>query len=85
MTAVRVVVPPAGSTARTISNFRCPSQFPTPAVTGDTIICSGGALPVGETFSLNLQTFPVPTPGMGGELFGQIAGDFAGPFTITGP
>jgi hypothetical protein len=85
ITAVRVVVPPSGSTQRRITNFLCPRQLPAAAVNDNTIVCSGGTLATGETFTLNLQTSPVPTPGMGGQLFGQVDGVFAGPFAITGP
>jgi hypothetical protein len=85
VTAVRVTVPDAGSTDRRITNFLCPSQLPQPLVSGDTITCSGGTLAVGQSFTLNLQTSPDPTTGMGGQLFGELNGSFSGPFPIGGP
>ncbi len=85
LTAIRVIVPDAGSTDRRITNFLCPSQLPRPIVSGDTITCGGGTLAVGQPFTVNLQTFPVPNPGMGGQLFAELNGSFEGPFQITGP
>jgi hypothetical protein len=85
ITAIRVVVPPSGSTARAITNRLCPAQLPTASVTGNTIVCSGGTLAVGQQFTLNLQTSPLPTPDMGGQLFGELGSEFVGPFPITGP
>ncbi len=83
---VKVVVPGG----RTITNEICPTQLPNPTIAttttaGDTLICSGGTLAVGNAFQLNVQTSPDPTAGMGGQLFGRQNGTFAGPFTITGP
>jgi len=88
--AVRVIVPGPGGTPRQITNTLCPSQLPTATVSSttnpnDTLTCSGGSLPVGQPFSLNVQTNPVPTPGLGGQLFGQRDGTWQGPFTIIGP
>lgn len=88
--AVKVVVPPAGSTPRQITNTLCPSQLPhatvsTTTSTNDTLTCDGGTLPVGQSFQLNVQTNPPPSSGMGGQLFGRQDGTFQGPFQITGP
>jgi hypothetical protein len=88
--AVEVVIPPAGSSPRQIVNSLCPTQLPTAAVSttvnpSDTLTCSGGSLPIGQQFTLNVQTSPAPTPGMGGQLFGRQDGAFKGPFAITGP
>jgi hypothetical protein len=83
--AVRVVVP-----SRQITNFLCPLQLPLATVsttdsTRDTLTCSGGTLPLGEQFQLNVRMSPGPTAGMGGRLFGREDGVFQGPFEITGP
>ncbi|MGH2691743.1 MAG: hypothetical protein ACRDHM_04500 [Actinomycetota bacterium] len=88
--AVKVVIPPDGSTGRQITNQLCPSQLPnaslsTTTYANDTLTCSGGTLAVGEQFTLNVRTSPPPTAGMGGELYGSREGSFQGPFTITGP
>jgi hypothetical protein len=88
--AVKVVIPPAGSTPRQIVNSLCPTQLPTATVSStaspsDTLTCTGGSLPIGQQFTLNVQTSPAPTPGMGGQLFGRQNGTINGPFAITGP
>jgi len=80
--SIRVVLP----TPFVITNYICPGQLPNAAVSGGTIACGGGTLTTGQTFTLNLQTSPVPTPNMGGQLFGiGTEGAVSGPFTITGP
>jgi hypothetical protein len=84
ITAVRVVV------ARQITNYLCPTQLPSGAVTttsaaNDTLTCSGGTLAIDEAFRMNLRTNPNPSSGMGGQLYGQQDGVFKGPFAITGP
>lgn len=88
--AIKVVLPPDGSTNRQVTNFLCPSQLPTGAVettsaSNDTLVCGGGALALEERFTLNIRMSPPPTTGMGGQLFGQQDGSFKGPFAITGP
>jgi hypothetical protein len=91
--AVELWVPPVNpTTPRRITNFICPSQLPngqivTTTTDGDTLLCSGGQLPVGQTFQANVQTMPAPETGMGGRLFGRAAGSssFAGPFAVSGP
>jgi hypothetical protein len=90
ITAIRVVVPPSGNTPRQITNKLCPTQLPTAQITtttntNDTLVCSGGSLPVGTNFRVHVQTNPLPTAGMGGQLFGQQDGAFKGPFDIAGP
>jgi hypothetical protein len=90
ITAIRVVLPPEGSTNRQVTNFLCPSQLPTGAIETtnslyDTLSCSGGSLALEERFSLNIRMNPPPTAGMGGQLLGQQDGSFKGPFAITGP
>jgi hypothetical protein len=82
LSSVRVVLP-AGFA---ITNHLCPGQLPIASISGGTISCGGGTLSTGQTFTLNVQTSPFPTPGMGGELFGvEGNGTTDGPFTITGP
>jgi hypothetical protein len=90
ITAIRVVLPPDGSTNRQVTNYLCPNQLPVAAVEttnapNDTLVCSGGSLALGERFSMNIRMNPPPTNGMGGQLFGQQDGSFKGPFGITGP
>jgi len=90
ITAIRVVLPPDGSTNRQVTNYLCPSQLPTAAVEttnapNDTLACSGGSLALEERFSMNIRMNPPPTAGMGGQLFGQQDGSFKGPFAISGP
>ena len=89
ITAIRMVVPPAGSTNRQVTNFLCPSQLPnggieTTNAANDTLVCSG-SLALDERFRVNVRMTPAPTSGMGGQLFGQQDGTFKGPFAITGP
>jgi hypothetical protein len=88
--AVKVVIPSASSGPRMIVNTLCPPQLPTATVSStsnpsDTLTCTGGSLPVGQTFTLNVQTSPAPTAGMGGQLYGQEDGSSLGPFAIAGP
>jgi hypothetical protein len=88
--AVKVVVPPAGSTPRQIVNSLCPAQLPVGAVSStanpnDTLTCSGGSLPIGQSATLDVQTVPAPTAGVGGQLYGSRGGALIGPFAITGP
>ena len=90
ITAIRVVLPPDGSTNRQVTNFLCPSQLPNGAIETtnslyDTLACSGGSLALEERFSVNIRMNPPPTNGMGGQIFGQQDGSFKGPFAITGP
>lgn len=90
ITAIRVVLPPDGSTNRQVTNYLCPSQLPAPTVEttnapNDTLACGGGSLALEERFSMNIRMNPPPTAGMGGQLFGQQDGSFKGPFSITGP
>ena len=90
ITAIRIVLPPDGSTNRQVTNYLCPNQLPVAAVEttnapNDTLACSGGSLALEERFSVNIRMTPPPTTGMGGQIFGQQDGSFKGPFTITGP
>lgn len=90
ITAIRVVLPPDGSTSRQVTNYLCPSQLPTAAVEttnapNDTLVCGGGSLALEERFSVNIRMNPPPTAGMGGQLFGQQDGSFKGPFAVSGP
>lgn len=90
ITAVKAVIPPADGTPRAITNMLCPTQLPmaqllTTTNPNDTLVCSGGSLPVGTPFDLNVQTSPAPTAAMGGQMFGYQEGTFKGPFAITGP
>jgi len=79
---VRVVLP----SGIVITNYICPGQLPSATISSNTISCGGGTLTTGQTFTLNVQTSPFPTAGMGGQLFGiGTAGAVSGPFTITGP
>jgi hypothetical protein len=88
--AIKVVLPPAGTTPRQVTNYICPTQLPTAAITttsnaNDTLSCSGGSLPIGQQFSLNVQTSPLPSSGMGGQLIAHQDGAYLAPFSITGP
>lgn len=90
ITAIKVGLPPDGSTNRQVTNFLCPSQLPNGAIdtttsTYDTLVCSGGSLALEERLSVHIRMDPPPTSGMDGQLFGQQDGSFKGPFGITGP
>ena len=88
--AIKVVLPPAGTTARKVSNYICPAQLPSATITttngaGDTLMCSGGSLALGQQFSLNVQSSPAPTAGMGGQLLVHQDGAYLAPFSFGGP
>jgi len=88
LSAIKIML--GGTPPRTISNYLCPSQLPTAAIltttsSDDTLQCSGGSLPVNQSFSLNIRPTPAPTAGIGGSIWAQQNGTFAGPFSITGP
>jgi hypothetical protein len=88
--AIKVVLPPAGTTARAVTNYICPTQLPTATITtttnaNDTLMCSGGSLGIGQQFTLNVQSLPVPTAGMGGQLIVHQDGAYLAPFSISGP
>jgi hypothetical protein len=88
--AIKVVLPPAGTTARKVSNYICPVQLPSATITttngaGDTLMCSGGSLALGQQFSLNVQSSPAPTAGMGGQLLVHQDGAYLAPFSFGGP
>jgi len=88
--AIRVVLPRAGSTARAVTNYICPTQLPTATVTStnsanDTLMCSGGSLPLEQSFSLNVQTSPPPAAGMGGQLLAHQDGAYLAPLSFGGP
>ena len=86
VTELRVVVPGG----RQIVNQLCPSQLSATQVTttssnNDTLVCSGGSLPLGQSFTLNVRTSPNPSAGMGGQISGRQDGTLKGPFSISGP
>jgi hypothetical protein len=88
--AIKVVLPPAGSTPRAVTNYICPSQLPTAAITttshaNDTLMCSGGSLPINQQFTLNVQSSPPPSSGMGGQLLAHQDGAYLAPFSFAGP
>ena len=88
--AIKVVLPPAGTTPRKVTNYICPTQLPSAAITTtsnaqDTLTCSGGSLALGQQFSLNVQSSPLPAAGMGGQLLVHQDGAYLAPFPITGP
>jgi hypothetical protein len=88
--AIKVVLPPAGTTPRKVTNYICPAQLPSAAITttrsvGDTLMCSGGSLPIGQQFSLNVQSSPAPSTGMGGQLLVRQDGAYLAPFSFGGP
>ena len=88
--AIKVVLPPAGSTPRKVTNYICPAQLPSAAIAtttaaSDTLMCSGGSLALGQQFSLNVQSSPAPSVGMGGQLVVHQDGAYLAPFSISGP
>jgi hypothetical protein len=88
--AIKVVLPPAGSTPRQVTNYICPSQLPTAAITttgnaNDTLMCSGGSLPLNQQFTLNVQSNPAPSSGMGGQLLAHQDGAYLAPLSFGGP
>jgi hypothetical protein len=83
--AIRVILPPDGSTQRVITNFLCPSQFRAVTVNLNEIVCQDGTLVVDEPFNMNLQVNPPPVPGMGGQLFARVGSTSHGPFPMNGP
>jgi hypothetical protein len=88
--AIKVVLPPAGSTPRQVTNYICPTQLPTATITttrsaNDTLACGGGSLPLGQQFSLNVQTSPAPSSAMGGQLLVRQDGAYLAPFSFGGP
>lgn len=90
ISAIRVVLPPDGSTPRAVTNYICPDQLPTALITTttaahDTLMCSGGSLPLNQQFTLNVQTSPLPSSGMGGRLFAQQGTTTLPPFSFGGP
>ncbi len=85
VTAIEVVLP-----SRAVTNQLCPTALPTITITtthinNDTLMCSGGTLPLDMPFTLNVQSSPVPSAGMGGQLLVQQNGVFGTPFTFGGP
>jgi hypothetical protein len=91
ITAIKVVAPRSATTPRVITNQLCPAQLPNAAVTTtnnsqDTLLCSGGTgIPLGQQFTVNVQTNPSPSAGMGGQLYAQQDGAYLAPFSIGGP
>jgi hypothetical protein len=78
---LRVVLPEAFK----ITNFICPAQLPKPTVTGNQLDCGGGILATGDPFTLNLQTNPNPSTGMGGGIYVESSSGSSGPFAVKGP
>jgi hypothetical protein len=88
--AIKVVLPPSGATPRKVTNYICPAQLPSAAITttnsaSDTLMCSGGSLAIGQPFSLNVQSSPAPSIGMGGQLVVHQDGAYLAPFSLSGP
>jgi hypothetical protein len=88
--AIKVVLPPAGTTPRRVTNYICPTQLPTAAITtttnaNDTLMCSGGSLPLDQQFSLNVQSSPLPSAGMGGQLIVHQDGAYLPALPFGGP
>lgn len=86
VTELRMVVPGG----RQVTNQLCPTRLPSAQVTtttstNDTLVCSGGNLPLGEAFTLNVRTSPSPSTGMGGQAYARQDGQLKGPFAISGP
>ena len=87
---IEFVLPASGSTARAVSNYICPAALPLASVTttrstNDTLSCSGGSLPLGQSFTLNVQSVPAPLAGMGAALLAHQNGAYLPPFTVPGP
>jgi len=59
--------------------------IPKATVTGNELDCGGGILTTGDPFTLNLQTFPNPSTGMGGGISVASGSGSSGPFAIKGP
>jgi hypothetical protein len=82
--AVRLIVP------RQVTNFLCSQPLPNPEISttnspNDTLTCSGGSLPLGQQYSMNVQTNPPPSDGMGATVFARQDGKFVGPLALGGP
>jgi hypothetical protein len=77
-----VVEVPGG---RTITNHLCPNQLPAGQRSGNKLTCGGGSLPLNTVFTLNVQTSPPPSAGMGGQISARQDGVLKGPFPISGP
>jgi hypothetical protein len=83
--AVRIVV-----SGRQVTNFICSGPLPvgeisTTSSQNDTLTCSGGSLPLGENYFMNVQTNPPPSDGMGAQVSARQDGSFVGPFSLAGP
>jgi len=88
--AIKLTVPPLGTVPRYIDNYICPTQLPTATIlsttnSNDTLMCAGGTLPINQPFTLNVQTYPAPTSGMGASIIAQQGGNYLNPFSISGP
>jgi hypothetical protein len=87
---IKVILPPAGTMPRAVTNYICPSQLPAASIAttnyaNDTLTCGGGALPINQPFMLNVQSAPAPAAGMGGTLVAHQSGVYLAPFTFGGP
>lgn len=90
ITALKVVLPPAASIPRAVTNYICPARLPSASIVtssnaNDTLLCKGGDLPVGQGFNLNVQSSPAPASGMGAQIFAEQDGVLRGPYAVTGP
>jgi hypothetical protein len=48
-------------------------------------MCSGGSLSINQQFTLNVQSSPLPSSGMGGQLLAHQDGAYLAPFSFGGP
>jgi hypothetical protein len=83
---VEFTLPPASDgTPRQATNAACGPPLETTEISGNKVSCSGGSLPLGQTYSAAIQTSPSPTHGMGMQVRARQDGQFHGPAQLAGP
>jgi hypothetical protein len=70
---------------RQITNSNCPAPLANREVSGSTLTCSGGSLPLGQSYEAFMQTSPQPEHGMGVEVSARQDGQFTPPAQAPGP
>ena len=79
--AVKFTVPGG----RQVTNSKCPAPLPTGEVSGSTLTCSGGSLPLGQSYEAFMQTSPQPEHGMGADVSVRQDGQLTPPAKAPGP